>query len=55
MDLWNCKNVKQKARELIENRGFKVSEVYSLTTGLWVAVKLMDGSIINVMEGELIK
>lgn len=53
MDLWNVKNVKNKARELIENRGYKVKEVYGLTTGLWVHVKLMDGSLICVLANEL--
>lgn len=53
MDLWNVKNVKDKAKKLVESRGYKVKQVYELTTGLWISVKLMDNTIINVNENEL--
>lgn len=53
MDLWNVKNVKEKARRIVEARGFKVKEVYSLTTGLWIDVKLDNGDIVKVLDYEI--
>lgn len=39
--------------QIIRSRGFEVKKVYSLTTGLWIAVQLSNGHIINIQDYEI--
>ena len=38
---------------IAKQRGLEIKKVYSLTTGLWVAVQLSNGHILNINDFEI--
>ena len=38
---------------IARQRGFEVKKVYSLTTGLWIAVELTNGHILTINDWQI--